>query len=475
VPLGSLADQGGYDLYLADSLVFISGYYTGSGYEFKILSVGDSAHPRLIGQASTLGDNNGVWANVAENLAFVADRTEGLQVFDISTLSNPRRDTTLLAAGPSLDIAVHGDLAAVANQPAGMKLLSVANPVNPFELGSMDSTYDWPDCDAVELTDSFAFMGWQPNPYLRTILVTDPTHPEKVGACDGMQNDAQDMVLRDSLLYTVSLGRLYVVNVARPREPVLLGTCVCGGGGAVVLQDSFAYTAAGVQQVVNVARPDSPFVVSTISGHGATGLAVRDTFLYVPYVYDTLLTYSVATPSQPRLLSAVQTGVWPWDVVLGEMKAYVALSDGLGVEVFDLSDPTYPTSRGTTSAPYDVRRLRYSNGLLYAALWEAGVAIYETTAIGITERDCRSRLTGKGVSVSPDPASDFVRVAARGGSRRGIRVMDVAGRDVSVRVRPLTLGAADGVALDVSRLRCGIYFVRWDESGTSRPAKFVKQ
>ena len=54
------------------------------------------------------------------------------------------------------------------------------------------------------------------------------------------------------------------MNVARPREPVLVGSCVCDGV-AIVVQDTFAYTAAGAIRITNIARPDSPFVAATIT------------------------------------------------------------------------------------------------------------------------------------------------------------------------------------------------------------------
>jgi hypothetical protein len=472
-PLGSLADHGGYDIYLDDSLAFVSGYYTGSGYEFQIMSIADSQQPRLIGQASTLGDNNGVWANTSKRLAFVADRTEGLQAFDISSLSSPRRDTTLLGAGPSLDIAVHGNLAAVATQSTGLKLVSVANPTSPMELGSIDSTYDYPDCDAVELADSFAFMGWQPYPYLRTILVSDPANPVKVGACQGMQNDAQDMKLRDSLLYTASMGRFYVVNVARPREPVLVGTCT-GDGVAIVVQDSFAYTAAGATRITNVARPDSPFVVSTITGHSAGGVAVRDTFLYMPAGYDTLWVYSVANPASPYVVGLAPARTHTWDVALAESSAAVATFEGL--ELFDLGDPARPRRVGLVSTPYGPRRVVYSAPYWYAAMFEAGVGVYETVATGLTERGEKSQARpALRVQVAPSVVGSGAWLFTGSVGAERVRVLNAAGRvETGVGV-VWPKGFSGNLRLNTALLVPGVYFVEVTAAGRRESVKFVKE
>jgi hypothetical protein len=471
-PLGSLADQGGYDMYLSDSLAFLSGYYTGSGYEFKILSIGDSAHPRLIGQASTLGDNNGVWANMTGRLAFVADRTEGLQVFDISSPANPNHDTTLLAAGASLDIAVHGDLAAVANQSAGLKLISVANPANPVELGSIDTTYSRPDCDAVELADSFAFMGWQPNPYLRTILVTDPTHPEKVGACEGMQNDAQDMKLRDSLLYTVSMGRFYVVNVARPREPVLVGSCVLPGDASdLCVVDTVAYAS---RYIVSVAHPGSPVMLGSIPGSPGGAIAVRDSFAFVPAQYDSLVIVNVARPSSAfRVASLVLSGGHIWNAgaaLVGDTLLYVG---GDIMHVVNVTDASHPCEVASWRPPYDIRRVTFSMPYVYAACFYAGVCVLEAVAAGLTEPPRGSIPTGRlGIAPNPTSASVLVRWGPTEPRFRRWQLCDAAGR-----VRQSGKGGNDekNLGVDLTLLETGVYFLEVQLGSSSVSAKVIRR
>jgi hypothetical protein len=283
-------------------------------------------------------------------------------------------------------------------------------------------------------------------------------------------NAPKDMVIRDTFIYVAEQSFLQVVNVARPREPVLVGSCV-GDGVAVVLQDSFAYTAAGAIRITNVARPDSPFVVATIAGHGASGIAARDTFLYFPYAYDTLFVYSVANPAQPRLLAAVQTGVWPWDIVLGDARAYVALSDGNGVEVFDLTDPGQPVSRGQTSAPYDVRRLAYRDGLLYAALWDAGVAIYETTAVAVGE-PADPHHDGTALSATPNPTRGQLRIRLPASGPGCVTVRDVAGRSTAQTV---VAAGEHECWLDISNQPAGVYVVEMLRNGKRLVTKLVKE
>lgn len=202
---------------------------------------------------------------------------------------------------------------------------------------------------------------------------------------------------------------------------------------------------------------------------------MRDTFLYIPYVYDTLFTYSTADPAHPRLLSSTRVGVWPSDVVLGDERGYVALNGAEGVEVLDLTNPGYPVSRGQTSAPYAVRRLCYSNGLVYAAMWEAGVAIYETTVIGIHEQTSIAE-ESRGLRVWPSVTVGDVRfMVGPAGRSSDIGVYDISGkrlRDVRLQTE-LKGGTAEGV-IDLAGLAAGVYVVRVESEGKNLTTKVVK-
>jgi hypothetical protein len=466
-PVGSLGGIAPACLYLpptCDTVIYSPA--------FDVISLANPAAPRRVGSVSPPGWEYGVAAVPALNYALVADCFDGLAAINITNPSAPSIDTFLYNAGLSEDIYLNQSKAYVAQHQAGLRILDVTNPASPYLLGQADTLGTRPSTHTAVARDSFAYVGWTGVPYFRSFDVSDPTRPQLAGGLD-IVNPAEDMVLRDTFVYVAEAGRLQIVNIARPREPELTGTCAADVI-AVVVQDTFAYTAAGAVRIINIARPGSPFIVGTI-GRRADGLAVRDTFLYIPYVYDTLFTYSVANPAQPRMLSAVQTGVWPLDIVLGESRAYVALADGYGVEVFDLADPAHPVSRSRASAPYDVRRLCYSNGLVYAAMWAAGVAVYETTSVGLAENDPESRLPGGAVSVRPSPASGRISVSLPHGPRSRVRIINTVGRDVSAQVgfRPGT--AAGDVPFDVSRLRPGVYFVRLDRDGVPMSAKFVKR
>jgi len=472
-PLSVIDSCGGYEIYLADSLVFLSGYYTG-GHEFRILSIRDSTHPRTLGWCRTPGDNFGVWAAPSKRLGFVADWDRGLAVIDIHNLGAPVLDTLLLPASSSRDVAVSGNYLYVANS-LSMKVLDISDPGLPREVAAaVESCGRDLGHACIVVQDSFAYIDEPPSAGLRSIDISNPLAPRRAGLVR-TYNSPDDMVLRDSFLYLAEYARFEVVNIARPREPVLVGGCRAVGGVAVVVRDSFAYTVARAVEIINIARPDSPFVHSTITGHKATGIAIYDSFLYLPYVYDTLYVYSVANPSAPYLLSFVPTGVWPSDVVIDGSLLFLGTVSGK-IETYDISSPAQPRRVASITAPCYVDRLYSAGGYIYAVMYDAGVAIYETTAIGICERFTDGNQGNCLFRILPNPTKGAIYLSLPDGNLTRLRVFDATGRCVKNVQAPSETQLEQPYRLDLSPLSAGVYFVEAEMGGIKKKAaRVIKQ
>jgi hypothetical protein len=203
------------------------------------------------------------------------------------------------------------------------------------------------------------------------------------------------------------------------------------------------------------------------------GLAIRDTLAYIPYAYDTLFVYSIADPTDLRMLSAVPAGIWPSDAALGESKVYV--SSASGIDVYDLSNPAQPVHVGNIIGAAPVLRLNYVDGLLYAMLQQAGVAIYETTAVGIQELPA-SKSKSRGLGVWPTITCGMVRFAVDAAKKnRDVSVYDVSGRLLRhMPVQVQTKGGASEGLVDLGGLADGVYVLRVKSEGTNLTTSVVK-
>ncbi len=470
VPLGSIDSCGGYDIHLDSSLAFVSGYYTG-GHEFRVVSIADSSHPVRVGACSTPGDNWGVWSCMARRRAFVADNYEGLSVIDLQNLSAPLLDTTIVAAAFANDVHVAESVCYVADGPAGMRILDLSDPTRPREIGAVDTTGDCYS-QSVVARDSFAFTDWA-YPYLRSISVTDPAKPDKAGACI-IFNRAEDMALRDSLLYVAEDDKLQIVNVARPRQPQVVGTLsLPERSGELILADTFAYAAtyAGVV-IVGVARPQSPYVVGTWP-RDAIGIDLRDTILYaVTYsspTEDVLLSLSVANPAAPYLLDSVIVPRTMFDVVVIDTVAYVG---GWELRFVSVTDPRDLRLLGERWVPpsLSIRRLLYEPPYVYVAATDGGVCIMETLQTGVAE-PVEPRTLAAGINVTPSVTRRFIRVRAVGEEQPlALAVHDVMGNQVAAR-----LSRTGGLYLvDMQNVPVGVYLVCARTATGTQTAKVIK-
>jgi hypothetical protein len=477
--VAKLSDLGGYDIFLDGPLAFVSG--RGPGVEnpqpFHIISIADSAHPAFVDSCRTTYDYAwGVWENSTLNLAFGADKDDGLAVVDIHNLNNPVLDTWLLKTGSTVDAHVDGNLCYVAGYTDGFRVLDVADPTQPVFVSGLDTS--WTDAANYSLTarDSFAFVGWR-NPFLRIVSVTDPLHPQMVAACS-LFSWPRDMILRDSLLYIAEDYKFQIVNVARPREPRVVGVCgmVDGYEWGLVVQDSLAYLGSwdGLS-IVNVANPAAPFVVSHTSGTrlSTDGVAVHDTFAFVASVYETLWVYSVANPDSPYAIAGAPLGAdnWGYDAAMFDDTLVIAGCKN-SVVLVNVADPSQPRAVGSYPAPSWVRRVFCSPPYVYASCTDGGVMVLETTAVGVQEpqgvEGSRPELR-----VMPNPARELVRVRLGplgGDSRLGL--YDASGKRVLMR----QIGnEATSIELRLDGLSSGLYFVRLETKNGVLDSKIVKR
>ena len=469
VQIGHLNGPGGPEVYVIDTLAFCSGDAVSD--TMKIVSVANSAQPRLIGTGRTRGWDEGIWASGSNQAAFVADNYEGLYVFDIESPANPVLDTVLPGVDLSYDVYIDNGRAYIATDKSGLKILDVSDPTRPFTLGSYDTAGQAPLMRSAAAKDSFAFAGWG-RPALLTLSVSDPTRPVVVGGCDSVTNPPKDMVLRDSFVYVAEQSFFQVVNVARPREPVLVGSCVLPYDSYDMdLQDTFAYVANLLSlQIVNVARPDSPRVIGTWSGN-VDGVDAADTIAYVTGNNYSVYALNIANPSSPYVLDSAYFGQIGTDVVVAGSFAYV--SEDV-VHIVDVADPRNLRLVGTASVPYWTRRLYYSAPYLYACCAEGGVCILETIPTGVAESK-PARLKGRQLALSPSVTAGWLTVSAMAvaGSSE-LTVYDVTGKEVLRLSAPAQRnGLTERWPVDLSRLSAGVYVLRLDGSGVSQTGKVV--
>ena len=451
--ISTLASTPTIDIFKADTFVYLTGS-TAYQSNFYVVSIADSAHPRLVGQSLADGWSYSACALMPFSYAYTCDGWEGLHVISLANPTAPVVDTAMWGAWTSLDLAIQDSLVYDASHWAGLKVISVADPSRPGEVGCYDTLNTWDEVQAVAVRDSFAFISWfSLSSGFRSVDVSDPARP-RLGGGALCSDFGKAIVVRDTVAFVAEDNSFEVYNIARPREPVRIGRCdLTNVTGDLVVIGDHAYIAPSLE-IVNIADPTQPWLASTTSSNSG-GLAIVDTFAYCA-AYGSLEVYSVANPLTSRRLATVQIPGVGWDVEISGSVAYVGCGE---LEAFDISDRVNPTMLAHYRTPHYVRKIRSDSPYVYAACSDGGLYIFRSCSTGVTERAFKQRPDGV-IQLRPNPTGGAVWVSVGRATPGSIvlSVRDIAGREVQ---RQYIGGADNGrrEPLDVADLPDGCYFV----------------
>jgi hypothetical protein len=454
--VGRINGYGGVALCADDKYAYLSCTY--DHYGLFVIDISDSSNPQLRDSLRPEGDGAyDSYVPRSDVYGYLAADYGGLVTVDMRNVNSISELWSGYKAHQALDVCVDGNLAYVANQCAGLRILGISDPTRPQTLGEYD-TVGVLDVRSAVARDSFAFISWwgDRRRFLRVLDVTNPAEPA-FAAEESCFNNPSDWVLRDSLLYAAEANRFQVFNVAWPREPVRVGSCVSADmtSGGLAVTGNYAYVCSSLDgfQIVNIGDPTNPWVMHELPSLRTWGCEVVDTIAYVPCFDESLHIWSVANPYAPYQLGSVPTAGIGADVAVTGRYAYVGCS---GIQAFDISNPRLPVAVGFASTPNWVRRVGCDSSHVYAACYDGGACIFDTFTTVVAESPQRPS-AGPVLSVAGTVVSDNIRVRVKTKEARhiDIRLYDVSGREVlNVVVTARTAGC---VLVDVSALPTGVY------------------
>ncbi len=281
---------------------------------------------------------------VAGSHAFVACKSRGVAVVDISNVQSPTLVTTLATHGESRELFIANNKLYVADFTGGITVFDIANPAAPTELDNYEATGE-------HVNDVFATA-------------------QNIYEAGGEANDGL-LVIRDAS--GNQLGT-YINNDGTEEDR---------GFSAVWVDGNYAYagTNGGWLHIIDVSNPASPANVATYYNQGTAGhepwildVAVSSGKAYLADWGAGLIALDVSNPASPQELgvfTAAEDGPNFYDVILDGNKAYTANGWG-GMAVVDVSNPASMTLALTTnpsSSSYQGIAL-YNN---YAVIADNGV------------------------------------------------------------------------------------------------------
>ena len=368
--------------------------------------------------------------------------------------------------GFALGVAVGGGYAYVAcgdsvpNGAQGLRVISVADPAQPVEVGYLKTPGN---AYSVAVEGVFAYVVADRDG-LRIISVADPANPVEVGYCD-TYGLARDVAVDGDYAYVADgdSGGLRIISIADPGHPVEVGYCDTRYAFGVAVSGDYAYVAGDSLGVISVSDPAEPVEVGGCQLSLGTGVAVSGHYAYVTDMITRLRVVRVADPSHPVEVWRGDPSGAGWGVAVAGSHAYVA-SGTDGLRVISIADPAHPVEAGY----YDVtQRFDGANGVTvigdyaYVAYDWIGLQIFQFYGAGV--EGTPHRPTGAAVANAATVVRGVLFIPGDRGRETGDRteLLDVSGRKV------LDLHAG---ANDVSGLAPGVYFCR-PTAGSASPAE----
>ncbi len=294
-------DTPGYanDVAVSGNYAYIADYDSG----LQIIDVSNVTNPKLVSVYSTPDRAKGV--AVSDIYAYVADDDlGGLQIIDVSNVSNPIYVGWYNTPGNPYNIALSGIYAYIADGPSGLQIIDVSNVSNPVRMGF----YNTPDrAEDVAVSGDYAYVA-AGSSGLQIIDVSNVTNPVRVGFYD-TPDYAYGIALSGSYAFIADyLSGLQIIDVSNATNPVLAGFYDTPGyANDVVVSGIYAYIADDVLglQIVDVSNVTNPAGVSFFDTLGsATRLVLSGSYAYVADWSSGLQIFDLSCLSNSRTTSS---------------------------------------------------------------------------------------------------------------------------------------------------------------------------
>ncbi|WP_146066881.1 Calx-beta domain-containing protein, partial [Candidatus Venteria ishoeyi] len=315
--------------------VTISGNYAfvmGGSIGFDIVDISNPATPIRVASYDTTGSVESI--AVSDNYVYVADGDTGLQIIDISTISTPVLVSTYDTSGIAGDVAVSGSYAYVADGTHGLLVIDISNPAQPQEAGTY-STY------------------------------------------------IQTFALRESYIYTLSLGNFLILNIDDPANPVLTANAdISVGGNDIVVAGNHAYVAAGSAglQVVDISNVSTPTLVVNYDTGTANTVDVAGDYVYVGDQNSKFTIVDITNPANPTPISTYGGNYSVLDYVYGLAVSgnylYIANHRG-GLQVVDITTPSASVFVGKYDQSDAAAAVAVSNNNVYLIDYYSGLQVFD--------------------------------------------------------------------------------------------------
>jgi hypothetical protein len=281
---------------------------------------------------------------VVGDLVYTAFGSICMRVVDITEPAAPVEVTRYNRRGNVGDVRVSNSVAYLSNGNC-LTMLDVSNPLNPLEVGRYEP-FNW--FHDFRIAGNMAFFVRHVNSTTSTVEavnVSDPTHPELIGALDIYNNNYDEIEIYNHYAMLGGTDGVLILDIADPVNMTEAGFI------------SFPY--------------------------GCYKITADDRYLYVDTINEDLTSeivevYEMTDPANPVLYNSWEVEDYCWGMT--GANGLLFMSTGETVEIYDgLNMVSGPLATLTDFSQYqsDVDGITVEGNRLYLSLPEYGIVVYD--------------------------------------------------------------------------------------------------
>jgi parallel beta-helix repeat protein len=272
--------------------------------------------------------------SVQDGVAYIAAGETGLVILDVSSPSYPQYLGVYNTSGYAYDLKVKDGYAYVADGANGLVVVDVSDPDSPAKVGGCDPDNGY--AKGIDLLGNYVYLPGTSGK-MAVIDVSNPSAPVSVGV--GFERATitmRDVFVHNDLAYIGALENVYRVDVSNPLSPSSPDAVGLIGETMIAVHGNGNLIAAGGVQGVRVFNVSSfnSGVAGTYdlpAGGDANDVFVDDYYIYAASEGLGLTVLDIADPSSPQLVFQIATEGDAYGVCVDENYTYVITDTGLEI------------------------------------------------------------------------------------------------------------------------------------------------
>ena len=229
--------------------------------------------------------------HVQDNLAYIANGGDGLQILDVSDQTNPIEIGSypldnaqfVLVVGDIAYVTDQGDISGTSVTGDRLIVLDIKIPQVPQLLGEL--SFGHRSINKLAVEDQTAYLTRSDK--VIAVDVSNPAQMETIGKFSFFSNVAYPGVaVKDGIVYLLA-NKLHIVDFRNPVEPIEITSVDTGWGSSIILIDNTAYVTSWDEglSILDISDPTKPVKLGRFTElvgdfeHIPTGAATRQTFM----------------------------------------------------------------------------------------------------------------------------------------------------------------------------------------------------